>query len=87
MRWAKWPVLGVALAVSGCASPQKIEEGAWLHEQRACFLASRGDYGGAALQQRAAYKEHAKAVQRAADADEPLTVLAPPSCNLAAPTW
>jgi hypothetical protein len=54
----------VAMAVSGCASSQKIEETAYSHEQRAARLEAGGDYGKAASERSAATKQFRKAERR-----------------------
>jgi outer membrane murein-binding lipoprotein Lpp len=56
--------LGLA-GLSGCASPQRIQEDAYRHEMRAAQLQAQGDYVGAAQERRAAARERAKAAERA----------------------
>jgi hypothetical protein len=57
-------LMGGALLVVGCASPQRIEYGAMRHEQAAREAASQGDYARAASEQEAAQKQYRKAATR-----------------------
>jgi outer membrane murein-binding lipoprotein Lpp len=57
-------VLGLLLLWAGCASPQKIEEGAARHEAEARRLQAQGDYYGAQQEQAAAWRQQRKADAR-----------------------
>jgi hypothetical protein len=61
------PIVATILAgaFAACASPEKINEDAILHQKRANYYASRGDYTRAAEEQRSAEKQHLKATRRA----------------------
>ena len=61
---------GVVLAVLalgwvGCASPQRVEESAIRHEERAAQLQAEGRYTEAEQERQSAAKERAKAASRA----------------------
>jgi hypothetical protein len=53
-----------ALAVGGCASPQKIQQNGYAHLQRANELQAQGDYYGASKERAAADKQFRKASDR-----------------------
>jgi hypothetical protein len=62
-------IVAVALLLAasglGCASPNKIERGAWSHLDRAQYLEAQGDYYGAERERAAADRQFAKARTRA----------------------
>ena len=62
MRFA----FALALSIAGCASPQRIEEGAMRHEAAARAANERGDYERAVTEQEAADKQYRKAQARRA---------------------
>jgi hypothetical protein len=57
-------VLAAALALGGCASPQKIQQAGYAHLQRANELEAAGDYYGASTERAAADKQFRKASER-----------------------
>jgi hypothetical protein len=62
-------IVFLAATLSGCASPQRITQGAEAHQQRAVILEQRGDYLGAASERAAAQKQYEKAAHRQAYLD------------------
>jgi hypothetical protein len=60
-------VLLLASTGLGCASPSKIERGAWSHLDRAQELEAHGEYTEAARERAAADRQFAKARTRAYD--------------------
>lgn len=65
MRHITWVLLALSLGAGGCASPERIAEGARRHEIAADQARMYGDYGRAAREQSAADKQWQKAHERA----------------------